>query len=354
MPVEIRREGLRQQVDFRRCEITRFPEPRKVSAVCRLSIVIPLLGDSQQFEDTLVSVLQNRPDRCEILVVHRGGYEDPYELRDEVNFVQVADNSSALETNNAGIRAARGDIVHLIQPGVLAEEGWVGAAVDRFHDSTIAAVSPLVLDAADRSRIAAAGVRFTPGGRRVVHGAGVRLDRAKRTLRKEIAGPALIAAFYRRSVLDALGGLCPKAGIWHADVDLALSLRRLGFRCPLEPESVMATSDPQLSPPDSFETARCAERVFWRHWRQSAGPLAMLAHGMHITASLFAKPFRADSYAQLFGRALARLERSTYRQHAQRLRLAADACQVADPTDSGDEDGTAMLSLSSYRRHIAA
>jgi len=286
--------------------------------------------------------------------VHRGFYDDPYELRDEVNFVQVADSSSALEANNAGIRAAQGDIVHLIQPGVLAEEGWIGAALDRFLDPTVAAVSPLVLDAADRSRIAAAGVRFTPGGRRVVNGAGVRLARAKRTRKKEIAGPALIAAFYRRSVLDALGGLCPKAGIWHADVDLALSLRRLGFRCPLEPESVMATSDPPLSPPSGFDAARCAERVFWRHWRQNGGPLAMISHGMHVTASLFAKPFRAESYAQLFGRALARLERSTYRQHAQRLRLAADACQVGDPTGSGEEDGVAILSLSSYRRHIAA
>ena len=55
----------------------------------RLSIVIPVLGDPQQLDDTLLSVLENRPANCEILVVHNQPYHDPYNLSDEVRFVEA-------------------------------------------------------------------------------------------------------------------------------------------------------------------------------------------------------------------------------------------------------------------------
>ena len=37
--------------------------------VSRLAIIIPFLGNSQRLEETLVSVLENRPDDCEVIVV---------------------------------------------------------------------------------------------------------------------------------------------------------------------------------------------------------------------------------------------------------------------------------------------
>ena len=55
----------------------------------RLSIVIPVLGDPQQLDDTLLSVLENRPARCEIVVVHNRPYHDPYHLCEEVRFIQA-------------------------------------------------------------------------------------------------------------------------------------------------------------------------------------------------------------------------------------------------------------------------
>ncbi len=322
--------------------------------MCRLSIVIPLLGDMQLFEDTLVSVLQNRPAHCEVLVVHCGRYDDPYELRGEVNFIPLRANSNLLEASNAGIEAARGEIIHLVQPGVLAEEGWTNEVLNRFRDPAIAAVSPVLLNASDRNRIVAAGVRYTIGGRRVLSGAGQSLAKAARTLRREIVGPPLMAAFYRRSVVKALGGLCPKAGAWHADIDLALSMRRLGFRCELEPGSIMATLNAGFVPPVGFETARCAERVFWKNWRQCGGTLALLAHAAHVTATACTQPHRVEAYTQLAGRFLAGFERSTFRQHQKRLQRAAETCSASDEVPGEDDDTAVILSLSEYRRRMAA
>ena len=56
----------------------------------RLSIVVFCFHDSQLLEETLVSVLQNRPDNSEVLVMHDGTYEDPYDLVDEVRFIEAS------------------------------------------------------------------------------------------------------------------------------------------------------------------------------------------------------------------------------------------------------------------------
>ena len=55
----------------------------------RLSIVIPVLGDQKPLDDTLVSILENRPANCELVVVHNTPYNDPYGLSGEVQFVQA-------------------------------------------------------------------------------------------------------------------------------------------------------------------------------------------------------------------------------------------------------------------------
>ena len=55
----------------------------------RLSIVIPVLGNVEGLEDTLVSVLENRPVDCQIVVVLNRPYDDPYDLKDEVCFVEA-------------------------------------------------------------------------------------------------------------------------------------------------------------------------------------------------------------------------------------------------------------------------
>ena len=55
----------------------------------RLSCVIPAVGTTQDLETTLVSVLEKRPDDCEIIVVLNESYADPYGLKDEVRFVEM-------------------------------------------------------------------------------------------------------------------------------------------------------------------------------------------------------------------------------------------------------------------------
>ena len=54
--------------------------------MARLAIVITDGGSIESLESTLVSVLENRPPDCEVLVALAGPYADPYELSGEVRF----------------------------------------------------------------------------------------------------------------------------------------------------------------------------------------------------------------------------------------------------------------------------
>jgi hypothetical protein len=323
--------------------------------VCRISIIVPLLGDPLGFEDTLVSVLQNRPPDCEVLVPHPGSYDDPYRLGDEVVFVQVDSDADALAVLNAGMKSACGEILHLLQPGILAEEGWTDAAIRRFRSPEVAAVAPLILDAHDQNRIVAAGLRYTNGGGRIVHAAGLRLSSGARSLRTAIAGPARMAAFYRRSAVTALRGFCPRAGTWYADIDLVLSMRRLGFDCLLEPDSVLTTLGVDLDAPCSLDAGRSAERVFWQHRKHSGGALSLPAHAAEVLAAVLARPHRLCAYTHLAGRLLAVFEQSAYRDFRQRLQRAGECCRHAASSAKEEEDDEqpTMAAPSPPRRLVA-
>jgi hypothetical protein len=272
-----------------------------------------------------------------------------------VVFVQVDVDADVLAVVNAGMLAAQGEILHLLHPGIFAEEGWTDAAVRRFRSPEIAAVAPMVLSARDQNRIVAAGLRYTAGGCRVVHGAGVCLSSSRQVLSSDIAGPARLAAFYRQSIFSALEGFCPQAGPWYADIDLVLSMRALGFCCELEPNSILTTFELDVDAPRDLETGRNAERVFWRHRRQLESALSLPAHAVEILSSVLARPHQAATYGHLAGRLLAVFERSGYRDFRRCLQRASEACRVSSQSKQDeDEEETLGMSWPSHSRRMVA
>ncbi len=324
--------------------------------VCRLSIIVPYLDENQPFEDTLVSVLQNRPADCEVVVVHRGGYADPYDLSDEVRFIQTDAGAGELQLLNAGLHQAGGQILHVLQPGMVVCEGWADAASAHFQDPRVAAVSPLVLDATESERVVSAGVRFTRGGCRIVHGAGVPRRQAERLVRQPILAPTWRAGFFLQTPLTALGGFYTQIDAEWADADLGLALKTLGFRCELEVASVIhgaAVSRPSAS---AFESGRSAERVFWRYRREMGGLVSLIAHAGHVVGSAVSQLHRRETYAVLAGRLTAAREWSSYRSHRKRLRRLANGCLDSGGNRSGpddDEDSSAARSPKGRKRAAA-
>ena len=134
-------------------------------SVPRLSCIIPVVGHAHGLETTLVSVLEHFPDDCEIIVVHSAKYDDPYDLKSELRFIEAPARTGFVGCANLGIQASHAPIVHLLSAGLEATGGWAEAALSRFADPKVAAVAPVVRNQFDSDEILAAGISYHAGGR---------------------------------------------------------------------------------------------------------------------------------------------------------------------------------------------
>ena len=291
----------------------------------RLSIVIPCLRGAEQAEETLVSVLQNRPDDCEIIVPHALPYDDPYRLEAEVRFLHVADAAGLVELVNAAIDQAEGDVIHTLACGVVVEDGWTSRVLAHFADPQVGAVAPLIVQADQLTRIQSLGVGYANGGLPLRVGHNQPLPR-RHKLANQIVGPSLAAGFFARELLDALGGFSDAVGDELADIDLALSLAELGFRTVSELEcKLLARSDLDVARRSgALSQGRHLERLFLRHAAARGGIWAVLAHPLAIASDTWRELPRLSAALQLIGRALGSWEFGTIHAYKQRMADAAD------------------------------
>jgi hypothetical protein len=306
----------------------------KERRVPRLSIIIPCLGGAAEFDGTLVSVLQNRPPDCEVLVVHTDSYDDPYQLGGEVEFME-AKASSIVDLLNVAIVHSTSELLHIVGCGLEATEHWTAQATAHFSDPEIAAVSPVVLGF-NRQTVLAAGVSWSRGGARSVIKDQRIISPGSGRIRAKVLGPTLTAAYYRRDVLLALGGFDATVGDELADVDLALAIESLGRLQICEPSSrLVRVNDPKTAPASSLASGRAAERVFWRYAARR-GPISSLGlHPCAVAADAIRRP-ALSMFASLAGRAAACAEMGAANRNAEKLSAAIEKLSVSPyPRNSG-------------------
>jgi hypothetical protein len=186
------------------------------------SIVVPVLGDTAAFEQTLATVLRESPSDSQIIVPHDGSYRDVYHLADEVKFI-VSPTGRLVEYWNRTLSVAHGRIIAWFSPGLELTEGWSEAVSKSFSDSRIASVVPRVVGFAASQSFRGISVE-TNGTRRVELESSGRLSIAGGMI-----GPSLAAAFYRNDSLGWLPALSTDIEDIYLDAEIALGLRGLGF-----------------------------------------------------------------------------------------------------------------------------
>lgn len=257
----------------------------------RLSIVIPAWGSWAELEASLVSVLENRPEDCEIVVPLNQPYADPYDLRDEVRFLELPAEMDLVDAWNQSLALCRGSIVHFLACGATVDGDWATNSLACFNDCRLAAVAPSI---AAPDGVLTAGWSVSRGGacRRIA------ISSITEPREAHWEGPTSIAAFYRRAALPSVGpSFDASLGEELAALDLCLRLREAGHRVVLDPTSRIATSRALPQPP-----ARRAERLFWRH-AGSRGWLGSAAAHAAMVAGEFCRVFpRPRSLTTAFGR----------------------------------------------------
>jgi hypothetical protein len=292
--------------------------------VPRLSIIIPLLGNSTRLESTLVSVLENRPADCEILVVLGAPYDDPYDLAGEIRFLQVPKGMGLVGGLNVGIEACESPVIHVLSAGMEVTDGWTEAALAHFKDPRVACVAPALIDAVDARTPIAFGLSYCCRRGRVIRRCNGNSDEPQQSTAAsepvEVLGPLVQAAFYRRAALDLVGGFPRGVGDAFADADLALSLRFAGYRSVCEPRSIVLGTPGEIAPPkSSFRQGLAAERLFWRAapvagWLKSLG-----RHPWGVLGEFFGAAPRPGAFTSLAGRFLAVCQMGSHRAHHQWL-----------------------------------
>ncbi len=291
----------------------------------RLSCVIPVAGsgkalETAALETTLVSVLENRPAGCEVIVVHNRPYADPYALQDEVRFVENP-GAGLAACAARGIQLSAAPIVHVLAAGLEVEEGWTEAAMRHFANPEIAAVAPVIRDSDNPMQVLAAGVGYHCGGSRHVCTAAPDAD----TSRLKALGPTIDAGFYRKSAIEALGdGLPTNLGDRLADVDLALGLHYAGLETVVEPKSAVYAQRLVAFDRGGFRAGLHAERLFLRNLPTSGWFPAFLWHPLTVATELARSVLSGSTLMQIAGRLTAWFSLGQYRLHHHRLHVARE------------------------------
>jgi hypothetical protein len=267
-----------------------------------------MMGNLKRLEDTLVSVLENQPERSEVVVVLNGPYDDPYDLRGEVTFVEAPRGADLVGCFACGLAASSAPIVHVLASGFEAMPSWADAALARFDDATVAAVAPMVVDRDDPDHILSAGLSYSPGGRLGRIGAGKRLngylaaDRRSAAASTLFCGPEMTFAFYRRQALETVETIPHLGNLQAVGVDLALSIQKAGYRV-VQESSCLATATRDLLDSGSAWGEGAANERLFRRWRAlPGGQRSWAAHGLLLAMECLQFPFRPSNLGRLAGR----------------------------------------------------
>jgi hypothetical protein len=310
-----------------------------------LSIVVPVVGDVASLEDTLVSVLENRPDDSEIVVPLGCDYDDPWNIREEVRFVQAPRGSGLVACTNLGVASAAGRVVHVLASGWRATPGWADAALAHFAapapggfaSGDIAAVVPVAVAHHDPERVTAAGIRLSRGGRRSVlvppknskkSSGATRVEDA--VARLQPTGPLLEAGFWRADVLAMVGpGFAVSCGGW-CDADMASAVECIGGRVVLEPAARVV--GPTARRASAFGDGLQAERTFWRSLGRGSVAGALGLHLVEVVRDALARA-PLGTVPAVLGRLAGLVQFGNYVPRLHQLRSLAEAVAWADEND---------------------
>jgi len=254
------------------------------------SIVIPTYNGRELLERCLASIARHRPAdpllAIEVVVADDASTDGTVEwlarVHPEVRLVRLKCNQGFCAAANAGIAAARGRFIQLLNNDTEVIRGWIEAGLAPFADATVGSVAPLVLVRSDPGRVDSAGDLYTLAGWPIKRGHGQRAALFANRPVEEVFGASGSSAFYRAEALRRAGGFDPLLGSYYEDVDLAFRLRWAGYRCLFTPGSlvhhdVSATYD-HKSPVLQRRMARNAEIVFWANLPPRLLGRALLPH----------------------------------------------------------------------------
>ena len=202
------------------------------------SVIVPTLNGAHLLPDCLDSLLRQSYATVEVIVADGASSDDTPGLLarayPSVRLLRLRRNAGFAGNVNAGLRAARGEVLCLLNNDARAEPDWVAMCVEALLvNPSIGSVASKVLFSDGRT-INSAGDEFCRDGAARQRGAG-QLDGPRWNQPGPVFGAMGGAAAYRRAMLADVGLLDEAFFMYLEDVDLAFRAQLRGWSCTYEP-----------------------------------------------------------------------------------------------------------------------
>jgi GT2 family glycosyltransferase len=208
----------------------------------RASVIIPSWNGARFLPACLDALrVQTLPD-IEVLLVDNGSTDDTAAVvarYPAVRVLRLTTNRGFAAAVNAGIRAARGEVIALLNNDTAADAGWLAALVAALAaapEAGMATSKVLLFDRRDVLHTTGDTLDLagSPGNRGVWE-----VDRGQWDAQRDVFGASGAAAAYRRALLEDVGLFEESFGSYLEDVDLAWRARLAGWGCVYVPEAVV-------------------------------------------------------------------------------------------------------------------
>lgn len=205
-----------------------------------VSVVIPTYNRRDLIERCLESLSKQTEPELDVIVVDDGSTDGTAAwLAEEHPGVRVEvmpENRGFAAATNAGIRAASGDWILLLNNDVTLEAECIARMRAAAEQAGADIVAAMILWDDDRGRIYSAGDRMRKDGR--PEPIGFRAHREAFALPESIFGATAACGLFRREIFDRVGLLDETFGAYFEDSDLCFRARLAGFRAVLAPDAV--------------------------------------------------------------------------------------------------------------------
>jgi GT2 family glycosyltransferase len=278
-------------------------------SVPAVSVVILNWNGKHLLPECLAAMRRQTIRDFEVILVDNGSSDGSVEWvrveYPEIRVLALATNQGFCGGNNAGIRAALGEYIVLLNNDTEAEVDWLEHLLHHIRsDSTVGACDSKVLYFDQRDTIWSAGATYTIAGSASFRGQG-RKD-AEFAEPAEVFTAVACSAIYPRRVLDEIGGLDEDFFAGYEDVDWSFRARLKGYRIVNVPASrvyhKVSASHQYNSPAYVYHGQRNVAAVFVKnmpgrlllkyavlHLLYTAGSLLYFARVGRLSAFLRAK-----------------------------------------------------------------
>ena len=246
-----------------------------------VSVVVVNWNGGAYLGECLASVGRQSYADVELIVVDNGSTDGSREWLQErasgFRLICLDRNRGFAGGVNAGIRAASGEFVALLNNDAIADRDWLRNLIAAVSDPATGMAASKILFYDRRNVIDKAGHLFYPDGLNRGRGAG-EIDRGQYDTPAEVLFPDGCAALYRTRLLDEVGLFDEQFFAYGDDADLGLRARWRGWECRYAPQARVYHRHSRSLGKYSPEKAFLVERNrFWVAVKLLPWPLLLLS-----------------------------------------------------------------------------